>query len=118
MSDAERSAQSEIIVTGHVDAVTDWGLSELKRPSDGKVLAILHNYSAGIRIGSVEKGDLKAGEIVNVGYHQTAEGPPGPQGQNELPRVQSEVRVFLRTVGGSNSYELLQPNGWEPLGSQ
>lgn len=115
LSDSDRLAQSDTVVTGRIVEVTDEGLVELKRPSDGSVTAVLHEYRASLEVLSVEKGDAKVGDTITVRYHQTVQGPPGPQGQNQLLPEQGEIRVFLKSISGSTSRALLQPNGWEPI---
>jgi hypothetical protein len=114
LDEAERLAKSDLVITGRIVSIADLGLEELKRPTDRTVIAVLHTYRASIKVLTVEKGEAKVGAVVQVGYHQTANGPPGPQGQNQLLPEQGDVRVFLRNVSGS-SPELVQPNGWEPI---
>ena len=114
LSDTQRLDLSDTVVTGAIAKITDTGFEQLKRPSDRKVLAVLHTYRASLRVTAVEKGKAKVGDVITFGYHQTAEGPPGPQGQNQLLPEQGEVRVYLRNVPGTFP-ELLQPNGWDPL---
>jgi hypothetical protein len=115
LSEPERLAQSHTVVTGRIVEITDEGLVELKRPGDGSVVAVLHVYSASLEVLSVEKGEAKVGDVITVRYHQTQQGPPGPQGQNQLLPAQGQIRVFLKSISGSTSSELLQPNGWDPI---
>lgn len=106
--------RAELVVTGRISHLHNDGQEQLKRPSDGQLLAVLQNYRAVIEVATVEKGQAGQGDTLEVAFYQTVEGPPGPQGQNDLPAAGQRVRVFA-VKEGSGRLALLQPNGWEAL---
>jgi hypothetical protein len=109
LSNERRAEQSTVIITATVLETTTH-----------KVGVDMGGYdlltTAKVRVESVEKGDLKVGQTVEVHYRKTGKRPrgwAGPQGQNQNLTDGSVVRLFLDQSFGA--YHLLKPNGWEPV---
>lgn len=72
-----------------------------------------NHYTLKIQIAEVKKGNLKAGQEIEVFCKQTGArmtGWAGPQGQNDVPD-KGDSGVFYLSWG-KNGYRLLEPNGW------
>lgn len=75
-------------------------------------------YKLQFVVETVEKGDLskeKTLEVYCKKTHQRPHGWAGPQGQNSIPKEDEKVRLYLRR-SQEGRFELLEPNGWEPVG--
>lgn len=73
-------------------------------------------YVANAIVERVVKGNLKVRQRVTFQYWVAKTRPngwAGPSGQYNLPQVGERGTFFARRVG--TSWDLLQPNGWEPL---
>lgn len=101
---------ADTIVVGVVEA-----LAKLDEPRERDFANT--NYTLGIRVESAEKGEPDA-FLLARGWVILArpQGWAGPAGVHALPSLQrgQHLRLFLKATG-TGDYEILQPNGIEPL---
>jgi hypothetical protein len=110
LSDNDRAANAHVVVVGRVAKVDHKEVPV----ADGTNI----EYTATITVEKWEKQLISGNEkTVTVHFWQVGKRPAGwtgPQGQNSVLAVKAHVRVFARN-SPSGQYELLEPNGWDPV---
>ncbi|MEI6806709.1 MAG: hypothetical protein WCK49_09430 [Myxococcaceae bacterium] len=79
------------------------------------------HMTAAVRVNKFIKVDMDTdaeAEKIRVKYWKPAKRPngwTGSQGQNGWMSAGEEVRLFMTKDDETDTYDLLMPNGWEPL---
>ena len=109
LSPDTQRARADVIVVGQIEKVETREV-DLGEGSQNKV------YELDVLVTKTEKGKVTGDHVMATCWTplKRPTGWVGPQGQNQIPSKGAKVRLYLRDAG-EGAYELLEPNGWEPL---
>ncbi len=100
------------------DVVLEGQVKAVEKRSSGSATYSDDHFTATVRVERVRKGKaVNALQTILVHYWQAGRRPAGwagPGGQYRVLRPGERVQLFLRR-GEKGRWDLLNPNGWEPV---